>query len=345
MRLRAAFFLSLALVNAHCDDLEGDEQPPEDSQEELEELTRTDVCAKFAECIEGFDEDACNNPGDEVCTAACTYDIVNARICLAGISSAPCGTEDEFFVPQLPPECQAVYDCPDETDEDEVCPEDEECADGFDATPGRGRTTAAGNRFTGSDGQSTTTSQGATDQTCIETDVVDAAELPDRVKDCSQAGVTCAAGAGPLQGQVAVVRVLHAGPVPEASTDRSYQYGFVFETDGDPANDYVGIPAFPADFFIGSDLWVEYVLFAPSPWEVRVSEIDTSGNPQSVPASSARVSRLGPELVLTMELDELGGQRDGLSYRASAFCHDGTFLAGNWNGDSTSDAADGLDPL
>ena len=82
------------------------------TEQQFEDKAGPALCAKFAECIEGFDEDACNNPEDPVDTSSCTYNADNAKECYDGIEDAPCGTEEEFYIPDLPAACDSVYtDC------------------------------------------------------------------------------------------------------------------------------------------------------------------------------------------------------------------------------------------
>jgi len=120
-----------------------------------------------------------------------------------------------------------------------------------------------------------------------------------------------------------------ADDVPHADADYSYQIGFVFDSDGDPSNNYQPAPSWPADFFKDTDRW--YVAgYAPgSGWTMSVSNASSS----TPAASGARIIMNGNAVVLVLPASEIPSSQ--ASFRITAFRHDGSYgmSGGFWNAD------------
>lgn len=69
--------------------------------------------------------------------------------------------------------------------------------------------------------------------------------------------------------------------IPLADPTNFYTYSFVFDTDGMATNDWVAGPAFPNDFFQGTDRWYEVAYDPSMGWELICSQV-TDGASQTV---------------------------------------------------------------
>lgn len=183
-----------------------------------------------------------------------------------------------------------------------------------------------GSMMTASDGVSTGESSGATDAVCVTYGTAEARRAVP--VECGEEGVTCAAGAQPLTGEVATIAVEYAADVPASDADNAYQYGFVFETDDDATNDWEPLPAYPNDTYQGTDLWVQLTANAGGPWTVGVDDVTSSQQIVRRATSDARVVRDGSVLVMMVPLADLG---PAPAFRTTAFRHDGQWLQGDWN--------------
>lgn len=210
----------------------------------------------------------------------------------------------------------------------------------------------AGNSFTGSNGTSTTNSEGYTDVTCTGEAI-----LPDT--DINWGGLSCGAGADshvvcPLgfthrdagDGDHLVLMMGFAADVPLDHAVELYQYAFVFDSDGDPANNYTPAPQWPNDFFKDTDLWVEANYDPAGGWTARVSDV-VSNTPQPRSTSQAKIYVSGNAIALIVPVTDLFGSASypGATYRVTAFRHEGAFLAGPWNGDTVPLVDDPLLPV
>jgi hypothetical protein len=200
--------------------------------------------------------------------------------------------------------------------------------------------TRTGIPFTPSDGRSMAISMTYTDVSCIGAMVAAEADLDLTNLECGAfAGggeVHCPAGSvpsAPGDGDHLLLAIVLDDPVPLADPLWHMQFGFVFDSDGLPENNWVPLAAFPLDFFGGSDLWIELLYDPTSGFVVRVSDIDAGNVVTPRAASAAKVVLVGSVLLAIIPLSEVGAG-DGISYRGSAFKHQGGFLAGPWNGDA-----------
>lgn len=191
-----------------------------------------------------------------------------------------------------------------------------------------------GNQTTGSDGVATVTSAGETDFACVESGVASRSDVDFTIFDNEETTlVTDAPGGAGIEGAAGDVAFVTLGLVddfPAAQPGHYYQYGFVFDTDGDPANDYEPAPAYPADFFGGTNRWYQLNGEPGAGWDLSVQDI-VNGQPVTAD-SDATVLSFGNGLVLLAPVDELGNPAD-VGWRGSAFLHDGNWLADDWNAD------------
>lgn len=164
-------------------------------------------------------------------------------------------------------------------------------------------------------------------------------------------GLPCGPGAGfdifctgqtlAIDGPVAIVWGRVAAPIDPNEKTFSYQYGFVFDTDGDAGNDYVPGPQYPADFFAGTDQWFYTVHNAGEGWYTWASS--AAAGFANVP-SSERIIVAGDLVALVVNEDEV--HPDTASYRITAFRHLGDYgQTQPWSGDVVPAVADGLTPL
>ncbi|MCB2224162.1 MAG: hypothetical protein KQH83_08305 [Actinobacteria bacterium] len=203
-----------------------------------------------------------------------------------------------------------------------------------------------------SDGQQSTTSQGATD--IIGTASATGEAPPEgTVQAFGNTDYPCGAGergttvCGELpfpEGQVLVVAMALGGLVPAADPAAYFQYGFVFDTDGDPANDYQASAAFPNDTFDGTDLWYDVEYSPENGWMLGV--IDPSAGFATVP-SAARVVIVDYGMLLVVPVSEIGDPSVA-RYRVTAFRHLGDWGMSPpyaWNGDAVPPVGEPLLPI
>ncbi len=132
---------------------------------------------------------------------------------------------------------------------------------------------------------------------------------------------------------LAAVRFADGGHDPT----KFYQYGFVLDRNGDDGDDYSGSKAYPADFFIGSDLWYE-VLYTPSAgWSLQVT--DASHGKFTSVASGARAIVTDEQLLFLIPGAEIPVA--DAEYRLTAFEHEGDYgMTGPWSGDLSTPVGD-----
>jgi hypothetical protein len=131
------------------------------------------------------------------------------------------------------------------------------------------------------------------------------------------------------EGELVTVLIDLEEPVPFDSVDDHYVYAAVFDSDGDPANDFTPEPGFPRDYFQRTDRWYELV-WDMSEWTVRVTQLDSEGTRTEVP-SSVRAVIEGTRIQFFIDRAELPSAIPG--YRVSAFRHDGAFTVETRGGD------------
>lgn len=151
----------------------------------------------------------------------------------------------------------------------------------------------------------------------------------------------CPAGAGPIPpGEVLMLMMVLDGEVPLEDPNLFYTYAAVFDSDGDPANNFQFVEPFVWDFFQGTDRWYE-LNWDPQAgqWTLDVSDVV---NQQRQPAASnARAVIDGNLIVFFIPTSEFAVPRPG--YRLTSFFTDGTFQPETSAGDVTG--ADPTEPL
>lgn len=153
---------------------------------------------------------------------------------------------------------------------------------------------------------------------------------------CGQSGgrlTLCADEVNPAPtGRYAVVGMILGGPVPQNDSGNLYEYSFVFDADGQAANNFQASPSFPNDFFQDTDRW--YVAsYSPSGWVLSVREI-VSGAPMTVTNSAARIVIDDNVVLLLVPATELAVAKP--SYRVTTFRHTGDYGISpphDWDGD------------
>lgn len=156
--------------------------------------------------------------------------------------------------------------------------------------------------------------------------------------------VLCPTPAAVPQGELVMIAMILGDDVPLVDDTHSHQYAFVFDADGDAANDYMPSASYPFDFFAGTDLWLE-ALYDPSlGWTARASSVLADG--QIVTAFSwARIVITASTVIALVPRAELGDQACP-EHRMTAFTHLGDYGLQPphvWMGDTEPTVEDGLE--
>jgi len=136
----------------------------------------------------------------------------------------------------------------------------------------------------------------------------------------------------PQAGDHLVAIARFGGDVPLADPGRFYQYGFVFDADGNPNNNFEPVQGFENDFFGGTDRWYSLEYAPGDGWTLTVS--DARDNQVTEVASAARAIIRDDTILLLVPLSEFGDKTP--AYRLTAFCHGGDFglePPHDWSGD------------
>ena len=132
-------------------------------------------------------------------------------------------------------------------------------------------------------------------------------------------------------GRGVVISAEFAGEIPLEDPENQYQYGFVFDRDGDSTNNFKASPAFPGDFFDDTDLWYELAYHPAQGWMLRTTDV-LAGYAQM--SSGARAIINSNSITLVIPEAELSPET--LLYRVTAFRHTGDFGLGppfDWDAD------------
>ena len=134
-------------------------------------------------------------------------------------------------------------------------------------------------------------------------------------------------------GDVLVVAVEHQAAIPVGSDTWSYQYGLVFDSDGDPANDWPANPPFDWDFYQGTDRWYQATYDHTSGgWTILVTQLHESGQGADlVQPSATRAVLSGEWLVWFVPVAELPTYPS--PFRTTSFIHDGKLSPESRGGD------------
>jgi hypothetical protein len=153
--------------------------------------------------------------------------------------------------------------------------------------------------------------------------------------------VVCADTVLPMTaGEVLVAAIIVDEPIPLRSADRSLIYSAVFDSDGDPANDWRYVEPFDWDYFQGADRWYQLIYdHGAGEWFVTVTQLTADGSiPPATEPSSVRVVVEGDTVVFFVSMEEFVSATPG--YRLSAFGHDGFFSETDRGGDVSGDRPD-----
>jgi hypothetical protein len=166
------------------------------------------------------------------------------------------------------------------------------------------------------------------------------------VYPCGDAGplVVCAADVVEVPaGDMLIVAVEMAGDIVTDSTERSYVYSIVFDSDGDPGNDWVFNPPFDWDYFQGTDRWYQAAYdHTTGIWVTNVTQLTPDGSiPVGGDPSAVRFVVDGPWAVWFIPTSEFAAYP--APFRVSAFGHDGLFSESTRGGDVSG--ADPTEPL
>jgi hypothetical protein len=296
-----------------------------DEQEFLAQ-SEAEVCDLYQECL------GATCASDQFFdTSECTYDARAAQDCVDGLAALTC---DAFLALQLPSACDDVWECP-PCDDDPLFEDMDDVSEGLtgdrDAfcrivdTNLSVAPTVAGNPDWGEwlGGGDHTEFHGV----YAYVGVLDEAALEsvDGLYPCGpgvNARTLCESSQDTLpSGEYILIGHVLQGDVPPEDPSQYYQYGFVFDSDGDPTNNFVAAAPFTGDFFQGTDRWYA-VAYAPgSGWALSVLGVD--GVTAQPVASAARVVVTGNTMTLVVPKDELPA--DPLGYRVTVHCHQGDF--------------------
>lgn len=148
----------------------------------------------------------------------------------------------------------------------------------------------------------------------------------------SEGGLTvCPTNRLPLEeGEYFMVYLVTREPIPLNHPENRYQFGFVFDTDNNPNNNFVPASSFPFDLFSDTDRWYSVEYSAALGWRMVVTDARNS-NPTSV-ASAARAVIRDNSLILWVPRNEF--VVDSPAYRVTAYRHTGDFGRNDpWSGD------------
>ena len=138
---------------------------------------------------------------------------------------------------------------------------------------------------------------------------------------------------------VVLFNVMHED-IPIADSVNHFQYGFVFDRDGNTANNYQPSPSYPYDFYQDTDYWIEAKYDPINGWGMQVT--DAANNSFTAVESNARMIIMGNTLILFVPQSEFLANTIG--YRMTAYRHPGDWgsPSGDWDGDVLPPVADGL---
>ena len=117
--------------------------------------------------------------------------------------------------------------------------------------------------------------------------------------------------------------------IPLDDPTNYYTYSFVFDTDGNTFNDWVPDPAFPNDFFQGTDRWYEVSYSPADGWELIVSQVTDGASrivTRGVP-TAANAMIINNTVSLVVPDSEIGATKglSGVGVRYTSFEHTGDY--------------------
>ncbi|MGH7468311.1 MAG: hypothetical protein ACRENP_10030 [Longimicrobiales bacterium] len=132
-------------------------------------------------------------------------------------------------------------------------------------------------------------------------------------------------------GPYVVVFGVMNGDFPATDPTNIYQYGFVFDRDGLTSNNFIPAPAFPNDFFKGTDRW--YILDGTPQQGWTLSAKTASGTIAAPSTTAARALMIGRTAILIVPASEFSVPSPDV--RFTGFKHNGGFGQNGtpWSGD------------
>jgi hypothetical protein len=136
----------------------------------------------------------------------------------------------------------------------------------------------------------------------------------------------CADEVLPIEEEVVVVPAMYSGPIPVNGDGQEYVYSAVFESNGDPSDDWQFQGQFDWDFFQGADRWYQLFIHGDGSKEISVSQ--TLG-----PLLPSGVRALIFEDMILWIIPSSELPADTPLGQVSSFVHDGTFNPATGGGD------------
>lgn len=149
----------------------------------------------------------------------------------------------------------------------------------------------------------------------------------------------------PTEGDYFLVWTSTEGVIPVADNEHTYQFGFVFDADGNTSNNYQGSGDFENDFYDDTDRWYSVEYTPAGGWQLKVTDARNGFGFQQV-ASAARVIIHESVMLLAVPTSEFADPTP--RYRVTAFAHHGDYGMNDpfyWSGDLHPTVAEGLDEL
>jgi hypothetical protein len=134
----------------------------------------------------------------------------------------------------------------------------------------------------------------------------------------------------PTTGDFLLITERFAGPIPQNDPSWLYQYSFVIDSDGNPANNYQPSSVFPHDFWTGGDRIADIEGGKGTPFALAI--YGEANNVRTTPPSGTFGYVYDNIIGVFMPLSEFAVPNPG--YRVTAFQHDGAFGFGGhpWSG-------------
>ncbi len=127
--------------------------------------------------------------------------------------------------------------------------------------------------------------------------------------------------------------------IPLADPDNQYQYGVVFDRDGNTNNNYQPHPDYANDFFKDTDFWIVAYYHPDYGWGLTIS--DATNGVITTATSAAKMLISGNTIIVFIPRSEFSAQNIG--YRVTAFRHDGSWVDDvNAGADTQPSVDDGL---
>ncbi len=183
------------------------------------------------------------------------------------------------------------------------------------------------NPFTHSNGALMTNAAGTTDLIAVGSAPIEVSDpalrrLLDRFPcGTGPVGFTLC-GTGDLTTGLAILTVaVFAATLPIIDALEHFQYGFVFDADGNASNNYTAPPAYPKDLFDGTDRWFEVLHMPTSAWSLKAS-LARDGS-VAAETTAARAILNGNSIAMLIPASELEAALP--EYRVTGFRHMGDY--------------------